>query len=201
MELIKLLVWQRSVWYNKEGQFIMLSMEQCKIIEDQLSKDNATEFVKTLINQYAGSVEAVGELLNYIPKLAERQLEMKQKRVNQYSWAMDLLIGDRYTHPGKYNKNDAHGRFVTLLYTCKAHFTNGNAEHSSAAGKSFFNEFIELLKKKKEFDYTSEKDWEWIYTTAGGADWLESVIRQNIDNSFEKPKNSKVTFKTYKEIW
>ena len=179
----------------------MLSMEQCKIIEDQLSKDNATEFVKTLINQYAGSVEAVGELLNYIPKLAERQLEIKQKRINQYSWGMDLLIGDRYTYPGKYNKNDAHGRFVTLLYTCKAHFTNGNAEHSSAAGKSFFNEFIELLKKKKEFDYTNEKDWEWIYTTAGGADWLESVIRQNIDSDFVKPKNTKVTFRTCKEIW
>ena len=31
---------------------------------------------------------------------------------------------------------------------------------------------------------TSEKDWEWIYTTAGGADWLESVIKQNIDSKF-----------------
>lgn len=179
----------------------MLSMEQYQIIEEQLSKDNATEFVKTLINQYASSIEAVGELLRYIPKLAERQLGMKQKRINQYSWAMDLMIGDRYIYPGKYNKNDTHGRFTTLFYTCKAHFISGNAEHSSVAEKSFFDEFIDLLKKKKEFDYTNEKDWEWIYTTAGGADWLESVISQNIDNEFVKPKNTKVTYRSYKEVW
>ena len=179
----------------------MLSMEQYKIIEEQLSKDNATEFVKMLIDRYAISVEAVGELLNYIPKLAERQLEITQKRINQYSWGMNLLIGDRYIHPGKYNKNDSHGRFTTLFYTCKAHFINGNAEHSSVAGKEFFNEFVEILKKKKEFDYIGEKDWEWIYTTAGGADWLERVIRQNIDNGFVKPKNTKVNFRTCKEIW
>ena len=107
----------------------MLSIEQYKIIEEQLSKDNATEFVKMLIDKYASSVEAVGELLNYIPKLAESQLRMKQERINQYSWGMDLLIGDRYTHPGKYNKKDAHGRFVTLFYTCKAHFISGNVEY------------------------------------------------------------------------
>lgn len=68
----------------------MLTMEQCKIIEEQLSKDNMTEFVKMLINQYASLVETIGELLNYIPKLAQKQLEIKQRRINQYSWGMDL---------------------------------------------------------------------------------------------------------------
>ena len=179
----------------------MLSVEQYEIIEEQLSKDNATEFVKVLIKQYANSVETVGELLNYIPKLAERQLNMKQKRINQYSWGMDLMIGDRFNHPGKYKRDDIHGKFVTLLYTCKAHFINGNVDHGSVAGKAFFNEFVELLKDKKEFDYTNEKDWEWIYTTAGGADWLESVIKQNIESEFVKPKNAKSTCRTYKEIW
>ena len=179
----------------------MLSLEQENIIEEQLSKENASEFVKELIRKYSNSVETVGELLSYIPKLAERQLRINQNRINQYSWGMDLLIADRHMHPGKYKKGDTHGRFVTLLYVCKAHFTNGNADRDSDAGKEFFSEFIEMLKQKKEFDYTSEKDWEWIYTTAGGADWLECVIKQNIDNGFVKPKNTKPTCRLYRSIW
>lgn len=178
----------------------MLSMEQYKIIEEQLAKENASEFVKTLLVKYGNTVKTIGELLNYIPKLAEKQLEIKQKRINQYSWGMDLMIGDRYMHPGKYKKDDVHGRFVMLFFTCKAHFANGNAEHDSKAGKAFFDEFVETLKDKKEFDYTNEKDWEWIYTTAGGTDWLESVIKQNIDSEFNKPKNTKITCKSYKNI-
>lgn len=167
----------------------MLRAEQYKIIDEQLSEDNVAEFVKVLIDRYGNSVETIRELLNYIPKLAEKQLEIKQRKINQYSWGMDLMIGDRYTHPGKYKKGDEHGRFCTLLYNCKAHFTNGNAEHSSVAGKAFFDEFVEMLNTKKEFDYTSDKDWEWIYSTSGCADWLEDVIRQNIDAEFVKPKN------------
>ena len=179
----------------------MLSIGQYKIIEEQLSIETASEFVKTLINRYANSVDAIGELLSYIPKLAEKQLQIKQKRINQYSFGMDLLIADRYIHPEKYNKNDSNNRFVTLFYACKAHFVYGNSEHASVSGKAFFEEFIEMLKEKKGFDYTSAKDWEWVYTAAGGADWLESVIRQNIDSEFVKPKNTKSTCRTYEQIW
>lgn len=56
------------------------------------------------MNRYANLTETIRELLNYIPKLAEKQLEIKQKRINQYSWGMDLMICDRYMHPGKYKK-------------------------------------------------------------------------------------------------
>lgn len=179
----------------------MLSIEQYKIIEEQLSSETAFEFVKTLINRYANSVDAIGELLSYIPKLAEKQIQIKQKRINQYSFGMDLLIADRHINPGEYNKNDTNNRFVMLYYDCKAHFVNGNSEQSSVSGKAFFEELIEILKARKGFDYTSEKDWEWIYTTAGGSDWLESVIRQNIDSEFVKPKSTKPTCRTYEQIW
>jgi hypothetical protein len=179
----------------------MLSMEQYKIIDEQLAKENASEFVKMLLVKYGNTVETIGELLDYIPKLAQKQLEIKQKRINQYSWGMDLMIGDRYTHPRKYKKSDIHNRFVMLLYTCKAHFVSGNTEHSNVSGKAFLDEFVEILKEKKEFDYTNEEDWEWIYTTAGGADWLESVIKQNIDSEFVKPKNTKIICRSYKDIW
>ncbi len=167
----------------------MLSIEQEIIINEQLSKETSSEFVKTLINRYANTVENVSELLGYIPTLAEKQLKMKQSYINQYSCGMDLMIADRYTHPCKYKKDEAHMRFCTLYYVCKAHFKNGNAEHDGVACKTFFNEFVEMLKEKKGFDYTDDKDWDWIYSVAGGAEWLEGVIKYYIDPEFVKPNN------------
>lgn len=169
----------------------MLSIEQKKIIDEQISKENASEFVKTLIYRYGNTVEAIGELLNYIPKLTETQLKIKEKQIGQYSVATNLMMGDRYKHPIKYKKEQEHIRFITLFYTCKVHFCNVNVESGSLAEKAFFDEFVGILKGKKGFDYTSKEDWEWIYTTAGGADWLESVIVQNIDEKFAKPQRRK----------
>lgn len=174
----------------------MLSLEQYKIIKEQLSKETASEFVKEIILTYADTVNKTSELLNYIPQLASKQLQFKQDKIIQYSFATDCMIADRYSHPGKYTKKDSHGRFCTLFYTCKAHFPLGNSDKYSIAGKAFFNEFVDMLKDKKEFNYTDEDDWIWIYTTAGGADWLENVIKQNIDNEFVKPKDkSTISYK------
>lgn len=169
----------------------MLNLEQYQIIKEQLSKETASEFVRTMLMLYTDTVDKTSELLNYIPQIADKQLRMKQEKINQYSWATDLIIGDRYSHPGKYTKTDSNGRFCTLFYTCKVHFPLGNADKDSIAGKAFFNEFVDMLKEKKAFNYSDENDWDWIYSTAGGADWLESVINQNIDNTFVKPKNRK----------
>lgn len=169
----------------------MLDSEQYKIIREQLQKENVSEFIKTLLACYSNTTDAVSELLNYIPILAEKQLRIKQSIINQYSWATDLLIGDRHLHPHKYKKGESNNQFCVLLYTCKAHFKNGNAEGQSKACTEFFNEFIEVLKSKKDFDYTNDEDWDWMYTSAGCADWLESVIKQNIDSEFVKPKDKK----------
>lgn len=166
----------------------MLSLEQYQIIENELSKESAKEFVKTLLAKYTNTVENTSDLLSYIPQLAEKQLKIKQIVINQYSWATDLLISDRYMHPHKYKKNEENNQFCTLLYTCKAHFKSGNADGESKACEDFFDEFIEILKSKKEFDYTNQKDWKWVYTCAGCADWLENIIKQNIDSDFIKPE-------------
>lgn len=166
----------------------MLSLEQYQIIKNELTKETAKEFVKTLLDMYANNVENVSDLLSYIPQLAEKQLAIKQTVINQYSWSTDLLISDRHLHPHKYKKNEVNNQFCTLLYTCKAHFKSGNTNGRSKACETFFNEFIEVLKEKKEFDYTNKEDWEWMYTSAGCADWLEKVIQQNIDSEFIKPE-------------
>lgn len=166
----------------------MLSMDQYKCIEDELSKESASEFVMTMLSKYADTVEKTSELLAYIPKLAEKQLLIKQQRLVQYAWATDTMIVDRYTHPPKYSKKDERMKFCTLFCTCKAHFPLANADRDSIAGRAFFNEFVSMLKDRKEFDYQSEDDWKWIYLTAGDADWLESVIVQHIDRGFARPK-------------
>lgn len=166
----------------------MLSLQQYQIIEEELSKEIAREFIEMMLKKYANSIENISELLSYIPKLAEKQLRVRQVEINQYSWATDLLIADRHLHPHKYKKDEKNNRFCTLLYTCKAHFKSGNANSRSKACKDFFDEFIEVLKERKEFDYTNQNDWKWINNSAGCADWLESVIQQNIDSDFVKPK-------------
>ncbi len=56
----------------------MLSMEQYKVVGEQLAEENASEFAKILLAKYGNTVETIGELLNYIPKLADKQLEIKQ---------------------------------------------------------------------------------------------------------------------------
>ena len=166
----------------------MLSIDQYKCIEDELSKESASEFVMTMLSKYADTVEKTSELLAYIPKLAEKQLQIRQKRLIQYSSAIDMMIGDRHMHPPKYSKDDARMRFCTLFYTCKAHFPLANADRDSIAGRAFFNEFVSMLKERKVFDYQSEDSWNWICLTAGDPDWLESVIVQHIDRGFARPK-------------
>lgn len=169
----------------------MLSIEQLNTIENELSKDSASEFVLTILNRYASTVDRTSELLEHIPKLAEKQLQMKQTRLNQYSAGLDLLIADRHIHPSKYKKSEENMRFCTLYYVCKAHFSEGNAEKDSISGKAFFNEFVQLLRERKAFDYLDNEEWDWVYSIAGGGDWLESVIKQHIDSQFTKPAKSR----------
>jgi hypothetical protein len=168
----------------------VLSLEQELIIKDQISEDNASEFVRALLSKYADTTEKTIELLTYIPQLATKRLEESQNRIGQYSRSTELLIHDRYFHPGKYTKIDSHGRFWMLLEVCKAHFVDGNIEYMDISEQALFDEFVIALKKKNGFDYTSAEDWFGIYIRDGCADWLESVIRQKIDSNFVKPKNT-----------
>lgn len=63
----------------------MLSYEQLNIIQEQLNRDNANEFVETLIMQYANSVENISELLSFIPKIADKQLKIKHQHIHGYA--------------------------------------------------------------------------------------------------------------------
>lgn len=151
-----------------------LDYTQVSIIKEQLKKENAPEFVESLLLEYANTVKRTSELLSLIPKIADNQLKIKTNEVIEHSYATNLLIGAT----DKNNKMD----FPTLMYTCKACFPSGNCNNASPVGKKFFEKFIDAIKNKKGFDYESEKDWRWICDIAQCEEWMLEVFRQNIDN-------------------
>ena len=169
------------------GGIIMLSIEQSKIIIEQVHAENADEFVDRLIIAYASDIKRIGRLLSLIPKLAENQLEFSNKRTQEYCIACDLLISERYRYPisKRKNKKESYNpEFVSLFYVCKAKYPWGNCENGSVADRALFNEFIEMVKNKSGFDYEDQDDWNWVCRTAEAGEWMSDVIRQNIDPEF-----------------
>lgn len=165
----------------------MLSSEQSNIIREQLQQENAHEFVESLIMSYASDTTRIGELLALIPKIADRQLQIKQKQIQEYVFAYNLLLGERLrckSKGGKVSKPE----FTTLLYGCKAHFPNSSGDRGSQVEQEFFSEFIKIVKNKDGFDYEKEEDWEWICNTADCGEWMLGVIKRYIDADFVEPE-------------
>lgn len=170
----------------------MLSPEQSDIIKEQLQQENAHEFVEALIMGYASDTNRIRELLALIPKLADQQLQIKQKQIQEYAWAFDLLLSERIRYPIPQRKSKSKKKddadFPTLLYGCKAHFPGGNCDGGCQAEKEFFTEFVEMAKNKVGFDYESKDDWEWICNTANCREWMLTVIKRYIDADFVEPE-------------
>jgi hypothetical protein len=177
----------------------MLSFEQLLIISKQLKKENAREFVTSLIMAYITDVNKASDLLEIIPEISKKQLSIIQSKVNDYYIATTLLLGERCRYPIQYRKNkkgkDYNPDFATLLYVCKAYFPNGNCDRGSQADKEFFAEFINTVSNKVGFDFNNKDDWEWICNVAQCRDWMISVIKQNIDSEFVEPEIEPCLFK------
>lgn len=169
----------------------MLSLEQLSIIKEQLQQENAHEFVENLIMSYATDTNRIGELLTLIPKIADRQIQIKQKRIQEYTWAYNLLLSERIRYPIPQRKTKSKSKseadFPTLLYGCKVHFPSGNCDGGSQAEKEFFFEFIEMVQNKVGFDYENKDDWDWICNTANCGLWMLEVIRKYVDADFVEP--------------
>jgi hypothetical protein len=155
-----------------------LSITQNSIISDQLQKENISEFVETLLLQYANDVTRTSNLLSLIPKIVDKQLRITKNEVIDYSFATNLLIGE-CTKKGKVD-------FQTMLHTSKVCFPEGNCEGACPAGKEFFQKFVDAIKNKKGFDYESEDDWYFICKIVECEEWMLSVIRQNVDENYRK---------------
>ncbi len=172
-----------------------LTYEQYKIIREELSKSTATQFVKVLLNEYSNNLDNLSVLLSYIPQLADKVVQTKQNVINRYSWATDLLLGERYSHPVGTRKARRGAKqsdqFPILLYTCLVHIPNGNIEGQSVSVKAFFDEFVDAIRNKRGFDYESAKDWRWLRDVAGGDELVEKVVKDYIDKDFVLPNNMK----------
>lgn len=150
-----------------------LDPKQLSIISEQLQKENITEFIETILIEYANDVKRTSYLLALIPAIAEKQLKIKNEEVIEHALATNLLLGTTDK-----NKNID---FPTLMYTCKAVFPNGNCSGASVYGARFFQKFIDAIKNKKGWDYESEAGWKWIRDISNCEEWMQSVIKQNLD--------------------
>lgn len=169
----------------------MLSFEQIQIINEQLSKESASEFVKAMILQYCQTVSEAAELLELIPEIAAKGLKEKQEKINHYAQATEVLLLERSKYPVPERKSKPQKAYNTdfsiLLYVGKAHFPYGNCDKRSQVDKEFWHEFIDCIKHKQGFDYTNADDWKWIKSIADCEKWFLSVIHQNIDKDFVMP--------------
>lgn len=166
----------------------MLDFKQIGIIKEELSKDTAKEFVTKIIIEYCSTTQRMSDLLDLIPKIAERGIQERQEKINQYYWALELMIGERCRYPipkrKSKSKKEYNPDFSTLLYVARAYFPFGNCVNGSKADKEFFEEFISTIKNKQGFDYENSEDWKWIAKTANCEEWFLNVIKQNIDEDF-----------------
>ncbi|MDD4588882.1 MAG: hypothetical protein PHG06_00435 [Parabacteroides sp.] len=164
-----------------------LTIEQLSIINAQLKNENIKEIVETLVLAYANDLNRTSDLLALIPQLAAKQLQIKDKRIVEFSVACDCLLGERLTYPMTLRKGWQKIDFATLLYGCVARFPDGNCNGASASQQAFFQEFIDAIQNRIGFDYESVDDWYWICNIAECREWMISVIKQNIDNDFKEP--------------
>lgn len=169
----------------------MLTAEQMNIIYNELSKSTADEFVRCLLDKYGDNLENLSKLLSYIPKLADKSLNIKQREINRYNWSTDLLLAERYHYPPnkrKVRKNSSFNPdFPTLLYTCLSHINPDTIDGQSIAVKTFFDEFVDAIKNKRGFDYENEDEWEWLVGIANGGELVTQVIKVYIDKDFVPP--------------
>lgn len=173
----------------------MLTIEQENIIRQELSKSTADEFVRCLLEAYSNELGNLSQLLAFIPKLADKSLNMKQREIYKYSWSTDLLLAERYNYPmnkRKVRKNSENNpTFATLLYTCLSHISPETLDGQSIAVKAFFEEFVDALANKRGFDYNKESDWRWLDGTANGSQLVTWTIRTYIDKDFVPPDYKK----------
>ena len=99
----------------------MLSLEQSNIIREQLQQENADEFVEELIMCYATDTNRIEELLVLIPKIANRQLQIKQKQILEYVWAFNLLLLERVRYPISQRKSKSKQFLDSVCVGCITH--------------------------------------------------------------------------------
>ena len=177
----------------------MLTIEQENIICQELSKSTADEFVRCLLDKYGDNLENLSKLLSYIPNLADKSLNIKQREINRYNWSTDLLLAERYDCPPNKRKtrknSDYNPDFPTLLYTCIAHINPATIDGQSIAVKAFFDEFVDALANKRGFDYNKDSDWKWLDEIANGSLLVTWTIRTYIDKDFVPPIYKKKGYK------
>lgn len=163
----------------------MLDPSQLDVIEEELSRDTKSIFVEALISEYCKDPSQCIDFLSVLPKIVCNPIVSLQKKINQYSWAVTLLL-DKWLEHVNFSQQDEDNPllFSVMLHIAWVHFPSGNCDEKTLAEKDFFSTFVRMLKRRKAFDYKKETSWQ-LLIRLGCRDWLISVIQQNIDRGFD----------------
>jgi hypothetical protein len=168
----------------------MLSLKQQQAVVSCVSEmtkaENKEEILNYFLMCFCSDVENCNITLRAIPQIAERMNNINAQRLSEYSIALETALNcasrDRYKP-----KKDNRQRFSMLAIMLKAQYSNGKSNGMSESEKSLFEEMISYIKDKSGFDIKNEDDWYWAFNMSHTGNFLVNVIKNNIDEKFERP--------------
>lgn len=153
----------------------MLSSSEEKLLDLLINNNKASVYLKYMIINYAkSSLINANELLEYnneILKIINNEYEKTLKETNT---ALHMSIVKQ-----SFDKSDVHSYFAIMVPICKIKFPNGVTDSMSISEKNYFNEFIELYRNKKAFNWNSQSDVEWA-KSYNYIDYLKSIYDKYI---------------------
>lgn len=116
------------------------------------------------------SYKAGQQFLDHIGKISSNMISNVLENSCKYKEAADWAIIQQSLTA------DKRTRLYTMLPICQVCFPDGNADKCCEAQKRYFKEFVNLLKDRKLFDMSKDKEWADSY---GYTEYIQKVIQNN----------------------
>lgn len=150
---------------------ILQSDIQCKI-QELLKSGKHEEVATVFVEEFTkDSVENCRTLLNLILTISDKAIRLMSKEVSIKSQAIFMLLLESSMDV----KRNEFTYFASMVPVCMAHFPEGNAKGYSEAEQNYFSLFCKLLRDKKAFSWSEDRDWADIY---GYTEYLKLVESQ-----------------------
>ena len=145
-------------------------------LESILQNEKAGEIIKYLMEEYAKqSVSNARELHKHTNWLVDSIIEKTARRNQELYHAGTMLVFQR-SMPANSLVKDPSTAFAVMVPVCKALFPKGTADGESEADRRYFNQFLELFRNEKAFDWKNDKRWT---DTMGYTEYLQLVEQKN----------------------
>lgn len=144
---------------------------QCSI-QELLKSGEPAEVATLFVEEFTkDSVENCRTLLKLIPTISDKAIQLMSKEVSIRSQAISMLLLESSMDL----KRNESTYFASMVPVCMTHFPEGNAKGRSKAERDYFSLFCKLLRDKKAFSWSQDKDWADTY---GYTEYLKLVESQ-----------------------